>query len=323
MSIFDVEHQPRAHRILQRALACERMPHAYLFAGPEGVGKEMLARRLAKTLLCSSPVRRPMPQTIADAVPAGEGADACNECQECRLVDADTHPDLFLIYRQLNRQHPDSTIRKQKALVLGVDVIRHFLIERSGTRPSRGRAKVFIVREAERLNESAQNSLLKTLEEPPPATFIILLTHALDQMLPTTRSRCQHVVFQSLPSDYVTRRLKTLRSDADPHEIDYAARHAGGSLGLALRQLDDGLYGLKHTWGARLVELTRGAGDPRLMSWPSRSPTMRRPSPGASASATRTSPKPMPPALGCSRSWPRPPISTSMPCAEPATPDCQ
>ena len=61
MSIFDVQYQPRAHRIIQRAMACERMPHAYLFAGPEGVGKEMLANRVARLLLCSSPVDAPLP----------------------------------------------------------------------------------------------------------------------------------------------------------------------------------------------------------------------------------------------------------------------
>ncbi len=260
MSIFDVQHQPRAHRIIQRALSCERMPHAYLFAGPEGVGKEMLAHALAQTLLCESPVRRAMPETIAEAVPGGQGADACGECQDCRLVGAGTHPDLFLIYRQLNRQHPDAAVRKQKALVLGVEVIRHFLIDRVGTRPSRRRAKVFIVREAERLNESAQNSLLKTLEEPPDATFIILLTHAMDRMLPTTRSRCQQVVFQSLPDDYVADRLRVLRRDAEAPEVTYIARHAGGCLGAALRQIDDGLYALKRTWGDRLAGLFGAAG---------------------------------------------------------------
>jgi DNA polymerase-3 subunit delta' len=245
VSIFDVQHQPRAHRIIQEALTSKRMPHAYLFAGPEGVGKEMLAVGLAKTLLCSLPVH------------TSHGQDACGHCEDCLLVDADTHPDLFLIYRQLNKQHPDSTIRKQRALTLSVEVIRHFLVERAGTYPVRGRARIFIIREAERMNDAAQNSLLKTLEEPPPSTFLILLSSSLDRMLATTRSRCQQVIFQSLPADFVAQRLKALRPTAQPDELAYAAQHAGGSLGAARRYLEDGLFAMKQSWGQRLIELAK------------------------------------------------------------------
>ena len=255
MSILDVEHQPRAHRIVQRALASDRMPHAYLFAGPEGVGKEQLARELAGLLTCPTPVRHAAPP---DTALEGEVQDGCGTCDDCRLAAAETHPDLFLVHRQLNRQHPNPTIRRQKALFLGVEVIRHFLVDRATTRPLRGRARVFIVREAERLNASAQNALLKTLEEPPPATFIILLTAALDRMLPTTRSRCQQVVFQTLPREFVARRLAELRPGAGAPEVGYIAHHAAGSLGEAIRQLDDGLYSLKHSWGDRLAAMAAG-----------------------------------------------------------------
>jgi DNA polymerase III subunit delta' len=284
VSIFDVRHQARAHRVIQRALNCGRMPHAYLFAGPEGVGKEMLAMRLAKVLLCGSRKQVPMPEEIfaegGDTPPlaaqgmgheegagfrvqgsvAQQAGDACGQCEDCILVDAGTHPDLHLIYRQLNKQHPDSTIRKQKALILGVDVIRYFLIDRAGRKPSRGRAKVFVVREAERLNESAQNALLKTLEEPPPDTFIILLTDALERMLPTTRSRCQQVLFQSLPAAFVGEQVRGRRPEAEAQQAEYAARHAGGSLGAALRLIDDGVFELKRAWGDQIVRLHCEAG---------------------------------------------------------------
>jgi DNA polymerase-3 subunit delta' len=258
VSIFDVQHQQRAHRVIQQALASQRMPHAYLFAGPDGVGREMLAGRLACLLLCDSPVRSPLPEELAGTTADGHGLDACGRCADCRLVQAGTHPDLHLIYRQLNRQHPDSTVRKQKALFLGVDVIRHFVVDRAGTRPMRGRAKVFIIREAERLNDSAQNALLKTLEEPPPDTFLILVTAGLDRMLPTTRSRCQQVHFRTLPVDYVTERLRELRPEAPTEAIEYLARHSEGSLGLSLQMLDDDLYPLKRAWGERLLELVAG-----------------------------------------------------------------
>ncbi len=269
MSIFDVRHQGRAHRVIQRALNCGRMPHAYLFAGAEGVGKEMLAMRLAKVLLCGSPRQVPMPEGIfaeenggPESIPSQshehgtrQATDACGQCEDCILVDAGTHPDLIVIYRQLNKQHPNSTIRKQKALFLGVDIIRHFLIERAGRKPSRGRAKVFVVREAERLNEPAQNALLKTLEEPPPDTFIILLTDAIERMLPTTRSRCQQVLFQSLPAEFVAEQVRGQRSEAAARQVAYAARHAAGSLGAALRLIDDGVFELKRAWGDQIVRL--------------------------------------------------------------------
>lgn len=258
MSIFDVQHQPRAHRVIQQALASKRMPHAYLFAGPDGVGREMLAGRLARLLLCGAPVRAPLPEELAGTTADGRGLDACGRCADCRLVQAGTHPDFHLVYRQLNRQHPDSTVRKQKALFLGVDVIRHFVVDRAGIRPMRGRAKVFIIRDAERLNDSSQNALLKTLEEPPPDTFLILVTAGLDRMLPTTRSRCQQVHFRTLPVDYVTERLRELRPEAPAETIEYLARHSEGSLGLSLQMLDDDLYPLKRAWGERLLELVAG-----------------------------------------------------------------
>ncbi|HSW44213.1 MAG TPA: hypothetical protein VLM89_01420, partial [Phycisphaerae bacterium] len=255
MSIFDVQHQERAHRIIQQALSSRRMPHAYLFVGPEGVGREMLAARLARLLLCAQPARLELPETLADVVPEGRGLDACGQCEDCRLVQAGTHPDLRLIYRQLNRQHPDSRIRKQKALNISVAVIREFLINRVGPRSIRGRAKVFIIREAERLEDEAQNALLKTLEEPPADTFLILVTTAMDRMLPTTRSRCQQVQFRALPATFVAERLSRFRPEADPEAVSYVARHVEGRLGVAIQMLDDGLYPLKRAWGERLAEL--------------------------------------------------------------------
>lgn len=274
MSIFEVQHQPRAHRVIQRALASHRMPHAYLFAGPDGVGREMLAVRLAQVMLCQSPASVPTPAdaALADEPPVAPGSsdrrvaasprhlvescqDACGECDDCRLVHAGTHPDLFVVHRQLNREHPDTTIRKQKALNISVEVIRHFVIDRVARRPMRGRAKFFIIREAERMSEAAQNSLLKTLEEPPPDTFIVLVTSAADRMLPTTKSRCQPVVFQPLPVAFVAQRLEALRPDTPADEREFVARHSGGSLGTALRLIDDGLFALKRAWGDKLVEL--------------------------------------------------------------------
>jgi DNA polymerase III subunit delta' len=241
--------------MIQRALNSQRTPHAYLFAGLDGVGKEMMALRLARILLCQSPITTTMPDQ-----PDMPALDACGQCQDCQVLmghDA-AHPDLSLIYRQLARQHPDSTIRNQKALFLGVEVIRHFLVEKATIRPNRGKARVFIVREAERMNEAAQNSLLKTLEEPPTSTFIILICSALDRMLPTTRSRCQEVIFQALPPDFIQQKLSKLHPDIAPSEAAYLARHANGSLGAAVLHHEAGLFPLKQKWGQELAKLIAG-----------------------------------------------------------------
>jgi len=255
VSIFDVRHQPRAHRLLQRALASERMPHAYLFAGPEGVGREMLACRLAQRLLCASPVDQPAPADLRETLGVERVGEACGTCPDCRLVLADTHPDLTVIHRMLAKQHPDSEVRKKKAQSLSIEVIRHFMIGRVALRPMHGQAKIFIIREAERLSDAAENCLLKTLEEPPQDTFIILISSAMDRMLPTTRSRCQQVLFGSLPVAFIAERLAELRPATNSLEVAYLAQHANGSLGRALECADDGLFALATAWAQRLGKL--------------------------------------------------------------------
>ncbi len=254
MPFFDVLHQERAQRILLRALAGDRLPHAYIFHGPPGVGKRMLADRLAMRLLC------PRPRNVAP--PAGSAlagipcVDACGECPDCHTALAGTHADLHVIHRGLREYHPDAEVRRRKGLELGIDVIRHFLIDAVGKRPIRGRAKVFIVEEAERLSTEAQNAMLKTLEEPPPTTFIILLTRAIDRLLATTRSRAHPVPFRALPSEFVERMLCELRPDLPADATAYLARISEGRLGVALQYADDDMHGTKRAIGEPLARLS-------------------------------------------------------------------
>ncbi len=204
MHWLDVKGQLRAMRMLQMAYAGSRMPHAWLFYGPAGVGKEMLAIRFARLLLCGQPVTAEPP---ADAQAQGPWQDGCGQCKSCHLVEASlnpdptkaaVHPDLHMIYRALNKDHPDSSVQNKKALDISVEVIRHFLLDPVRGHSAMGKAKIYIVREAELLSTAAQNALLKTLEEPPPDTYIILLSTARDRLLPTTISRCQSVGFGTL-----------------------------------------------------------------------------------------------------------------------------
>ncbi len=262
MPLSDVLFQDAAQQRLQRALNTDRVPHAYLFTGPTGVGKEMLASRLAAVLLCESPRVVEAPHSIASG-PGEEEVqanwlDACGECVECGLFAAGNHPDFHRIHRTLNKHHPDRTVQRRKAIQLGVDVVRHFLIQKIGLMPSRGRAKVFVVSEAERMSPGAQNALLKTLEEPPDHSFLILLGSAEDALLPTTRSRCQHVVFRRLPVEFIVEQLTSMHG-ASAESAMFLAELAQGSLGMSLRLAEANIYDRSE----EVLQVLRGAsGDP-------------------------------------------------------------
>ncbi|MGD2108797.1 MAG: DNA polymerase III subunit [Phycisphaerae bacterium] len=254
MSLFDVEHQATAQSLLQRAIGSDRVPHGYLFHGPDGVGKEMFARGLAALLLCEDPVETTLEGVKRDRIGVEHARIGCGTCRDCQLVAAGTHPDLHLVYRQLNREHPDPEVRKRKALDIGVDVLRHFVIDRVGLTPNRGRAKVYVIREADRATVQAQNALLKTLEEPPGNTVIILLVTSLDRLLATTLSRCQLVRFDALPTAFVRSKLAALSPQLPDAQITWYADNADGSIGRAHEWADDDLYNVN----ARMVQRMSG-----------------------------------------------------------------
>ncbi len=241
MSIFEVKHQDRAQRLIQRALATGRLPHALVLCGPEGVGREMFAKRFARLLLCGNRVA--VKTTFTGEI--GETyLDSCDRCRSCLAAMHEIHPDLHVVRRELKSSHPDSLVRKRKGIDLGVEVIREFLIKHVGTAPTLGRAKVFIVREAERMNSAAQNALLKSLEEPPPTTFLLLLAKSSDDLLPTVRSRCQMIPFGPLPTNFVLERLGLDNGGGSISDeaCQLYAECSVGSLGLACRLREDGLF---------------------------------------------------------------------------------
>lgn len=253
MNFADVQHQTGALRRLQQSLASDRLAHALLFAGPDGVGKEMAALRFARLLACAKP------RSVAAPKEAGEPTkwrDACGECEDCLLFAGGGHPDVHRIHRGLAKLHPDSTVRSRKALDLSVDVVRHFLLEPIGRRAARGRAKVFIVCEADRLSIGAQNALLKTLEEPPDGSFIILLATSAGELLATTRSRCQFVQFASLPVEFVAERVAAALR-LPPADAAYLAELSEGRLGPALRYGELGVAALRDVVRTSLAGVTR------------------------------------------------------------------
>ncbi len=241
MSLRDVFCQDRAIGILQRGLAVDRPAHAYIFAGPEGVGKYKTAREWAKLLLCQKP------HTKKDK--AGAFADSCGSCESCILLEAGSHPDYAPIYKELLEYTRDGKDKKPP-VELPINVIREFLIEQVAIRPTLSQRRVFVVSEAEKLNANSQNALLKVLEEPPSYCTIILLCTRLEQLLPTTKSRCQTVRFGPIEEDRVISHL--VQMGLGSKEAAFFARLAQGSLGLA------GQWARLELNGVGLFEIKRG-----------------------------------------------------------------
>jgi len=242
MSILDCYGQQRAIRRLQQARHAGRTPHSLIFYGTDGIGKTLMARQWAKLLLCKNPIRKPWnpsPDTFSEnSITLSEIEDCCDSCQECHLVDAGTHPDLHRIHRELVTHTKQG--RNRQAIELPIDVIREFLIEPSVVYPTRAQASVFLVEDAHTMTRAAQNSLLKTLEEPPLNTYIILISVNPDQLLPTIRSRCQSVRFDPLPEVFI--REKLAQANVPPEQSEYWADWSEGSLGLALQMSGLGVF---------------------------------------------------------------------------------
>jgi len=163
--------QPRAR--LLRAVAGQRVPQSLLFDGPDGVGKRTVALALASAINCRQP---------------GIDADACGICSSCRRIARAQHPDVL----QLSPNEKGT---------ITTDMVRE-VIAQAAYRPFEGRRRVVIIDQADLLQAAAQNSLLKTLEEPPPSSMFVLVTARPDTLLITVRSRCPRVRFSRLaPTD--------------------------------------------------------------------------------------------------------------------------
>ncbi len=258
MSISDIRHQARAIDTLQRGFQCDRLAHGYVFSGPEGIGKELTARQFAKVLLCGH--RQKIKQNEKSTMESW--LDSCGSCQSCKLVDASTHPDYHLIYKELITLI--SGKERHKATELGIDVIRQELVDKAQLRPSLGDAKVFVILEAHKLSRSAQNAMLKTLEEPPPGTYIILVTQRLGDLLPTIRSRTQTVRFGLLTDEFVTKMLAD--AGADGLQQRFFSKLVPGQAGLALELYELGVYDLNERLGKDLAVLELASSDD-LAQW--------------------------------------------------------
>ncbi len=198
MSFAQILGEERAVAIVRNALRQDRIPHAYLFVGPEGVGKRLCALTLAKALNCLSPP---------------EPAECCEQCSSCMKINSGNHADVVLL-------EPEGELIK-------IDQVRE-LQKRLRFRPLEGGRRIHILDQVHRLNEAASNALLKTLEEPPEETHWILITSRPHRLLPTILSRCQWVKFRSLANDQIEQILRE-KGGLPPAEAHFCASLAGGS----------------------------------------------------------------------------------------------
>jgi DNA polymerase-3 subunit delta' len=209
----------RAKETLRRMLAQGRVPGALLFAGEEGVGKKLFALELARSLNCRQPV----------------GVEGCGECPACvrsGKIEYPTNDEKDEYKKVVWSDHPDVGFVLAYSRSISVKAVRD-LERETNFRPVEGRARVFIVENAERLNDSSSNALLKTLEEPHATSHIVLLTSRPASLLPTIRSRCQVVRFSPLTVEEIEQHLVKSRKRAG-QEARLAAQLARGRLGAAL-----------------------------------------------------------------------------------------
>jgi DNA polymerase-3 subunit delta' len=227
-------HRPLLE-LLSRATARQTLPPSLLFAGPEGVGKRLTAIALAQALNCERPTETSI------------GRDSCGTCPQCTRIARGVHADVLVV-------EPGDTG------AIKIEQIRE-VIERSGYRPFEGRRRVVIVDHAEALGVSAQDAILKTLEEPPSASVFVLITDRPDLLVPTVRSRCQRLRFGPLaPADVAALLVRDHGMTAS--EAHAAAAAADGSIGRAIEGNSEGIAEARDT-ATRLLQGAAGSRDPR------------------------------------------------------------
>jgi DNA polymerase-3 subunit delta' len=219
---------------LGRLTTSGRIPNALLFAGPEGVGKKLFAFELARVLICP------------DA-----GCGECAVCQRVGVFDIPKFEKGEETDKVFLSGHPDVGMVVPFKRNLRVGAIRALESE-SYFRPFEAARRVFVIEDAEKMNDSSSNALLKTLEEPPPTTHLILISSRPDSLLQTIRSRCQTIRFSPIPPNEIQ---SFLIEKGKGEDAALAARVSGGSIGKALG-LDIGWF---RTVRGQMLEVLRSA----------------------------------------------------------------
>lgn len=224
-------------RQTQNAARDGRLAHALLLAGPAGVGKRIFARRLAASLLCETP--------FADG-------NACGTCRSCAQRAAASHPNLIWLSREINektdKEKRDISVEQLRTMMDRLTLATHY-----------GGARVVVIEPADALNSNGVNALLKTVEEPPPGSYLLLISERPMALAPTLRSRCQRLNFP-MPAASVAE--PWLRSKAPGIDAMAALRDSGGAPLAALAAQQSGALELRSAWREQLYALATRRGDP-------------------------------------------------------------
>ncbi|RUM46735.1 MAG: DNA polymerase III subunit delta' [Desulfocapsa sp.] len=195
--------QKQAQKFISRSLAAERMAHAYLFQGPDGVGKQLFARKLAVVINCKN----------------SNGLQSCGVCSSCRKMSSGSHPDFL-------------SVSPEKGAIK-IAQIRD-LTKRLTFAPYEAKTRVVLVEDVHSMGQEAANALLKTLEEPPENNILILTADSAGNVLRTILSRCQTIPFYSLTAEETCRVLREQDAEIDRQTALLLARLGEGSPGKAL-----------------------------------------------------------------------------------------
>jgi DNA polymerase-3 subunit delta' len=193
---------------LQKSMAHGRIRHAYLFTGTPSIGKSTLAHVFGLALNCT-----------------GEGEHPCGECRSCKLITSGNHPDL--IYSQLDPNSGTLRIEEVRAVM-----------QRIALKPYEARFRIAILHDFDRARPTAQDALLKTLEEPPPHAVLMLLAQSTENVLPTIISRCQNLHLRPVATETV-RTVLIERFSADPDQATLLAQLSAGRMGWAISALQN------------------------------------------------------------------------------------
>lgn len=236
MSWHGIEGHDEVVEQFRRAFGRGRLASSFLFAGPAGVGKRTFALKLAQAMLCQA---RPE-----------EAMDPCGTCSSCAQVAAGTHPDVDVVAK------PEEKSFIPLELLIGErdHRRREGLCHNIAMKPYLGGRKIALIDDADYLNAEGANALLKTLEEPPPRSVLILIGTTPAKQLPTIRSRCQLIRFQPLPIGVVAELLVSKGLVTEATEAQRLARYSEGSLRRALELADPELWSFRDALCRQLAD---------------------------------------------------------------------